>query len=177
MTTIETALITGANGGLVVFRNCEKSTVAVRHSAWFGPRFCAVTCITVWSPGKRLSTRLITDEMSTSATASKMISIDVYVTGSSPLENVTVPEPVAIEPIEVPDFYPVDELSIDVAAVEKLALLRAADQAARAADPRKPCARLGAGRETGDRRARSVPGPRGCPGLGCRLHLSRSRCV
>jgi TldD protein len=44
--------------------------------------------------------------------------------------------PAAIKPVEVPDFYPVSEASIHVPAAEKLALLRAADQASRAFDPR-----------------------------------------
>lgn len=44
--------------------------------------------------------------------------------------------PIAIEQIQVPDLYPIERYSIGVSAAEKLALLRAADAAARAADPR-----------------------------------------
>ena len=46
------------------------------------------------------------------------------------------PQPVAIEPVTVPDFYPVGQPSIYVPATEKLALVRSADKAARAADSR-----------------------------------------
>lgn len=42
--------------------------------------------------------------------------------------------PIEIRPLEVPDFYPVTAPSIHVPAVDKLALLKAADQAARATD-------------------------------------------
>lgn len=45
-------------------------------------------------------------------------------------------QPVAIEPIELPDYYPVGQPSIHVPAAEKLALVRAADKSARAADSR-----------------------------------------
>lgn len=46
------------------------------------------------------------------------------------------PEPVAIRPLELPDFYPVETPSVQVPAADKLALLKAADRAARAADAR-----------------------------------------
>jgi TldD protein len=46
------------------------------------------------------------------------------------------PAPAAIQPVKIPDFYPVGEPSIDVAAEGKLSLLTRADRAARAADPR-----------------------------------------
>lgn len=46
------------------------------------------------------------------------------------------PTPVAIEPVSVPDFYPVVSPSVHVPAVDKLALLKAADRGARAADHR-----------------------------------------
>ncbi|MBP6627970.1 MAG: metalloprotease TldD [Kofleriaceae bacterium] len=46
------------------------------------------------------------------------------------------PGPVAITSVHVPDYYPVGELSLTTSATDKLALLRAADRAARAADPR-----------------------------------------
>lgn len=45
-------------------------------------------------------------------------------------------QPVAIAPITVPDYYPVGKPSIYVPAAEKLALVRSADKAARAADSR-----------------------------------------
>ncbi|WP_428267792.1 TldD/PmbA family protein [Haliangium sp.] len=45
-------------------------------------------------------------------------------------------EPVAIEPVVLPNFYSVPTPSLAVPATEKLAMLRAADQAARAADSR-----------------------------------------
>ncbi len=45
-------------------------------------------------------------------------------------------QPVEIHPIRVPDFYPVGNVSIAVPPEQKLALLRAADRAARAADSR-----------------------------------------
>ncbi len=44
--------------------------------------------------------------------------------------------PMAIEPVAVPNYYPVDSPSLAVPASEKLALLRAADHAARQADSR-----------------------------------------
>ncbi|MCG8417632.1 MAG: metallopeptidase TldD-related protein [Proteobacteria bacterium] len=44
-------------------------------------------------------------------------------------------EPAAIEPIQLPDFYPVGQVSINLPADEKLALLRTADHAARNVDP------------------------------------------
>src|SRR5688572_29966916 len=44
--------------------------------------------------------------------------------------------PVAITPVAIPDFYPVGTPSLVIPAAEKLALLRTADRAARAADPR-----------------------------------------
>ncbi len=46
------------------------------------------------------------------------------------------PAPVAVVPITVPDLYPVTTPTIDIAPVEKLALLTRADAAARAYDPR-----------------------------------------
>ena len=46
------------------------------------------------------------------------------------------PPPVRIEEVVVPDFYPVAVPTLDVLPEEKLALLREADRAARAADPR-----------------------------------------
>lgn len=45
-------------------------------------------------------------------------------------------QPAAIAPVSVPDLYPVAVPSVLVPAADKLALLRAADEAARAADPR-----------------------------------------
>lgn len=44
--------------------------------------------------------------------------------------------PTELRPLEIPSFYPVATPSLTVPAAEKLALLRAADQGARAADPR-----------------------------------------
>src|SRR5690349_16215450 len=44
--------------------------------------------------------------------------------------------PVAITPVEIPDLYPVATLSLTTSAEDKLALLRGADRAARAHDPR-----------------------------------------
>jgi TldD protein len=46
------------------------------------------------------------------------------------------PEPVAIRPVVLPDFYPVAEPSLVAPPEAKLALLRDADRAARAYDPR-----------------------------------------
>jgi TldD protein len=46
------------------------------------------------------------------------------------------PAPVAIRPISLPDFYPIPRSSLATAGAEKVALLRRADAAARAADPR-----------------------------------------
>lgn len=46
------------------------------------------------------------------------------------------PAPVALQPLTIPDFYSVSNLSIHVPAVDKLAMLKAADQAARSADPK-----------------------------------------
>jgi TldD protein len=45
-------------------------------------------------------------------------------------------QPVAIEPIEIPDFYPVGEPSVLLSATEKLELLKRGDRAAREADSR-----------------------------------------
>src|SRR5688572_15507935 len=44
--------------------------------------------------------------------------------------------PVAVTPVTLPDFYPVGEPSLGMPPEAKLALLRAADQAARSFDPR-----------------------------------------
>ncbi|HKA91448.1 MAG TPA: metallopeptidase TldD-related protein [Haliangiales bacterium] len=46
------------------------------------------------------------------------------------------PAPVAVAPITVPDLYPVGRPTIEIAPVDKLALLTRADAAARAYDPR-----------------------------------------
>jgi TldD protein len=46
------------------------------------------------------------------------------------------PEPVAIKPVVLPDFYPVHKPSLTMPPEEKLALLRAADRAARGHDSR-----------------------------------------
>jgi TldD protein len=46
------------------------------------------------------------------------------------------PGPVAVRIVPVPAFYPIVESSLDVAGIDKVALLRRADRAARAADPR-----------------------------------------
>jgi TldD protein len=46
------------------------------------------------------------------------------------------PAPVAIRPVALPDFYPVPASSLATAGADKVALLRRADAAARAADPR-----------------------------------------
>jgi TldD protein len=45
-------------------------------------------------------------------------------------------QPVPIQAVVLPSYYSVDTLSLAVPAIEKLTLLRAADRAARAADPR-----------------------------------------
>ncbi len=45
-------------------------------------------------------------------------------------------QPVAAHPVTLPDYYPVQRLSLVEPPADKLALLYAADQAARAADPR-----------------------------------------
>ncbi len=50
--------------------------------------------------------------------------------------SVATPGPVAIQTLSVPDFYPVLQSSLDVPGADKVALLRRADQAARAFDPR-----------------------------------------
>src|SRR5262245_10741176 len=44
--------------------------------------------------------------------------------------------PVAVKPVEVLDLYPIGQLSLTTSAQDKLALLRSADRAARAYDPR-----------------------------------------
>jgi TldD protein len=46
------------------------------------------------------------------------------------------PAPVAIRPVTLPDFYPVPASSLATPGADKVALLRRADAAARAADPR-----------------------------------------
>jgi TldD protein len=46
------------------------------------------------------------------------------------------PGPLAIQPVSLPDFYPVREPSLERPGVDKIDLLRRADRAARAADPR-----------------------------------------
>jgi len=46
------------------------------------------------------------------------------------------PAPVGIESVSVPDFYPVEHLSLELSPEQKLSLLRAADEAARAYDSR-----------------------------------------
>jgi TldD protein len=46
------------------------------------------------------------------------------------------PAPVAIRPVTLPDFYPVPRSSLATPGADKVALLRRADVAARAADPR-----------------------------------------
>lgn len=48
----------------------------------------------------------------------------------------TAPGPVAVRPMALPDFYPVRERSLDRPGAEKVDLLRRADRAARAYDPR-----------------------------------------
>jgi TldD protein len=55
--------------------------------------------------------------------------------GQIALAGTTV-APVAITPVLIPDFYPVATPSLVIPAAEKLALLRTADRAARAYDPR-----------------------------------------
>ncbi len=44
--------------------------------------------------------------------------------------------PVKVEPVTIPDFYPIGGPSVDLDAAGKLGLLQRADRAARAADPR-----------------------------------------
>lgn len=46
------------------------------------------------------------------------------------------PAPVAIRPLELPSFYPVAQSSLELPGIDKVALLRRADAAARATDPR-----------------------------------------
>jgi TldD protein len=46
------------------------------------------------------------------------------------------PAPVAIRPVALPDFYPVPRSSLETPGADKVALLRRADAAARAYDPR-----------------------------------------
>ena len=46
------------------------------------------------------------------------------------------PAPVEIKRLELPSFYPIERSSLDLTGAEKVALLRRADAAARAADPR-----------------------------------------
>jgi len=46
------------------------------------------------------------------------------------------PGPVAVKQLSLPSFYPIERSSLDLAGAEKVALLRRADAAARAADPR-----------------------------------------
>jgi len=46
------------------------------------------------------------------------------------------PGPVAVQRLSLPSFYPIERSSLDLAGAEKVALLRRADAAARAADPR-----------------------------------------
>jgi len=46
------------------------------------------------------------------------------------------PAPVAVRRLDLPSFYPIDRSSLDLAGSQKVALLRRADVAARAADPR-----------------------------------------
>jgi len=46
------------------------------------------------------------------------------------------PDPVAVRRLDLPSFYPIERSSLDLAGQEKIALLRRADAAARAADPR-----------------------------------------
>ncbi|HEX3696269.1 MAG TPA: metallopeptidase TldD-related protein [Polyangia bacterium] len=48
----------------------------------------------------------------------------------------SVPGPVAVKPVVLPDFYPIPQSSLVHPGIEKVALLRRADQAARAFDPR-----------------------------------------
>jgi TldD protein len=44
--------------------------------------------------------------------------------------------PIAIRALKLPSFYPIERSSLDLAGADKIALLRRADVAARAADPR-----------------------------------------
>jgi len=46
------------------------------------------------------------------------------------------PGPVAVQRLALPSFYPIERSSLDLAGAEKIDLLRRADAAARAADPR-----------------------------------------
>jgi TldD protein len=46
------------------------------------------------------------------------------------------PGPMAVRPVSLPDFYPVRESSLARAGIDKVDLLRRADRAARASDPR-----------------------------------------
>lgn len=46
------------------------------------------------------------------------------------------PGPVSVKTLVLPSFYPIEQSSLDVAGADKIALLRRADAAARAADPR-----------------------------------------
>ncbi len=46
------------------------------------------------------------------------------------------PGPVAVRRLNLPSFYPIERSSLDLAGADKIALLRRADAAARAADPR-----------------------------------------
>src|SRR5262249_31590696 len=46
------------------------------------------------------------------------------------------PAPARVEPVAIPDFYPIASPSVDLDAAGKLSYLRRADRAARAADPR-----------------------------------------
>ena len=46
------------------------------------------------------------------------------------------PGPVAVRRLSLPSFYPIERSSLDLAGADKVALLRRADAAARAADPR-----------------------------------------
>jgi TldD protein len=46
------------------------------------------------------------------------------------------PGPVVVRPLLLPSFYPIERSSLDLAGADKVALLRRADAAARAADPR-----------------------------------------
>ena len=45
------------------------------------------------------------------------------------------PGPVSVKTLVLPSFYPIEQSSLDVAGADKIALLRRADAAARAADP------------------------------------------
>jgi TldD protein len=46
------------------------------------------------------------------------------------------PGPVAVQPVHLPDFYPIPRSSLELPGADKVALLRRADAAARAYDPR-----------------------------------------